>query len=172
MGAYAPVAEDIKQKLGEIFEAYNQKRFKEGGIGVDFVQDNQAFSPKGILRGLHLQLDPHGQAKLVRILKGRVIDVAVDLRKNSPTFGKSYAVELDGETQKMLFIPVGFAHGYVTLEDTLFFYKCSNFYHKESESGIIWNDPDLNIDWGIKNPIISDKDSKLPTFEEFRENFL
>ena len=170
------LVEVIPQKFhdsrGYFFESYNSNTFTEGGLDISFVQDNQAFSPKGVLRGLHLQLDPYAQAKLVRILVGRVIDVAVDLRKDSPTFGKSYAVELDSESQKMLFIPKGFAHGYVTLEDTVFFYKCSDFYHKESESGVIWNDPDLNIDWGIKSPIISDKDLKLPTFEEFTQKYL
>ena len=157
---------------GYFFEAYNYNKFKEGGIDTEFVQDNQAFSPKGVLRGLHLQHAPHAQAKLVRILSGRVLDVAVDLRKDSPTFGQSYMVELDSETQKMLFIPEGFAHGYVTLEDTVFFYKCSNFYHKDSESGLIWNDQELGIDWHIKDPIISDKDLKLPTFEEFTRKYL
>jgi dTDP-4-dehydrorhamnose 3,5-epimerase len=165
------IPEKFHDSRGYFFEAYNEQKFREAGIDTVFVQDNQAFSPKGILRGMHLQLQPHSQAKLVRVLEGKVIDVAVDLRNDSPSFGKSYAIELDSRSQRMLFIPKGFAHGYLTLEDTVFFYKCSNLYHKESESGLIWNDPALNIDWGIKNPIISDKDLKLPTFEEFRRNF-
>jgi len=156
---------------GYFFESYNYNSFKEGGITKAFVQDNQAFSPKGVLRGMHLQHAPYAQAKLVRTLKGRVIDAVVDLRKGSPTYGKSHMVELDSETQKMLYIPEGFAHGYLTLEDTVFFYKCSNFYHKDSEAGLIWNDPDIELDWGIKNPIISDKDLKLSTFEEFTQNY-
>lgn len=157
---------------GYFFEVFSQNKFKEAGISTQFVQDNQAFSPKGILRGLHLQLDPFAQGKLVTVLSGRVLDVVVDLRKGSDSYGKSYSVELDSENQKMLYIPEGFAHGYLTLAETLFFYKCTNFYNKESESGVLWNDPDLGIDWNIKDPIISDKDLKLPTFEEFTRNYL
>ncbi len=123
------------------------------------MQDNESLSRKNVLRGLHLQLPPHAQAKLIRVIKGSILDVAVDLRKNSDTFGEHFKHVLSGENKKQLYIPEGFAHGFLTLEDdTLINYKCSNYYHAESESSILWNDPDLNIDWGIQNPILAEKD--------------
>lgn len=150
---------------GYFYESYSQKVFAEAGINNVFVQDNQAKSQKGVLRGLHYQLPPFGQAKLVRIIQGRVIDVVVDVRENSPTFGKSVAVELSGENKRQLFIPKGFAHGYVCLTDeVVFYYKCDEFYHPEAEGGIHYNDPSLDIDWQIKleEVTISDKDKILP----------
>jgi dTDP-4-dehydrorhamnose 3,5-epimerase len=150
---------------GYFYESYNQKRFAANGIPEDFVQDNYSFSTKGVLRGLHFQHNPHGQGKLVRVMTGKALDVVVDLRKDSPTFGQHEKFVLDADKGNMLYVPVGFAHGFIALEDTIFVYKCTNFWNKESESGIRWNDPKLGIDWGIKNPIVSDKDQILPDFD-------
>ncbi len=152
---------------GHFFEAYNKQTFVEAGIRTDFVQDNQALSSYGVLRGLHYQIEPYAQAKLVRVLKGEVLDVVVDIRQGSPTYGKSYAVRLSAENQKQLFVPRGFAHGYVVLsEQSIFFYKCDNYYSKAHEGGIIYNDLNLNIDWQIdlKEAILSEKDQILPRF--------
>ena len=157
----------FKDERGYFFESYSKKLFEENGIGVEFVQDNQSLSAKNVLRGLHFQKEPHAQAKLVRVITGRVLDVAIDLRKDSPTFGKYDSVVLDSEKGNMFYIPAGFAHGFLTLEEeTIFAYKCTNFYNKASESGILWNDPDINIDWGIANPLVSEKDMQLPSFKE------
>jgi len=157
----------FKDERGYFFESYSKKVFEENGIGVDFVQDNQSLSSKNVLRGLHLQKEPYAQGKLVRVITGSVLDVAVDLRPDSPTFGKYDSVILDSEKGNMFYIPPGFAHGFLTLADnTIFAYKCTDFYNKPSESGIIWNDPDLNINWGIGNPIVSEKDMQLPSFKE------
>ena len=161
---------------GFFLESYNYNTFKEIGIENIFVQDNHSKSLKGVLRGLHFQKEEYSQAKLVRVLKGAVLDIVVDLRKNSETFGKYVAVELNEKNKKMLFIPKGFAHGFLTLEDdTEFVYKCDNFYNPKSEVGIIWNDIDLNIDWNLdkynikeKELIISEKDKKNITFKEYR----
>lgn len=151
---------------GYFYESYHAKKFEElSGLKVNFVQDNQAKSNYGILRGLHFQQGEHAQAKLVRVLQGKVIDVAVDIRKDSPTYLKHVAVELSGENQLQLFVPRGFAHGYVVLEDdTVFFYKCDNYYCKEAEGGLKYNDPALNISWGIpeSDMILSEKDLLLP----------
>ncbi|MCF0074778.1 dTDP-4-dehydrorhamnose 3,5-epimerase [Dyadobacter sp. CY261] len=149
---------------GMFFESYNVEAFIKLGLPVNFVQDNQSFSKKGVVRGLHFQNAPFGQGKLVRVISGKVLDVAVDIRPDSPTFGKHEVFELSGERNNMAYIPEGFAHGFVALEDSIFSYKCTNLYSKESESGILWNDPDLNIDWGISDPIVSKKDLILPTF--------
>jgi dTDP-4-dehydrorhamnose 3,5-epimerase len=149
---------------GFFFESYSKKNFEANGVFADFVQDNQSFSKKGVLRGLHLQKDPFAQGKLVRVIKGSCIDVVVDIRKNSKTFGQSASFILEEEKQNMLYVPPGFAHGFATFEDTIFFYKCTNFYDKNSESGILWNDKTLNIDWKIENPNVSEKDMVLPTF--------
>ena len=151
---------------GFFLETYSDKVFKEHGLNMKFVQDNQSFSVKGVLRGLHFQRPPFAQGKLVRVMTGRVLDVAVDLRKDSPTFGKYESVILDSKKSNMLYIPEGFAHGFVALEESIFAYKCTNLYHKESEGGINWADPSLNIDWGIKNPIVSDKDQALKFLDE------
>ena len=157
---------------GYFFETFNQKTFNElTGLDISFVQDNESFSTKGVLRGLHYQTGDFAQAKLVRVIKGNVLDVAVDVRRNSKTFGKHITVELSGENKKQLFIPRGFAHGFVVLSETaIFSYKCDNFYNKASESGIIYNDSTLNIDWQLaKNElIISEKDMLLPKFEDVR----
>lgn len=156
---------------GYFFEAFNQKVFETAGIAARFVQDNQARSTFGVLRGLHYQVEPFAQAKLVRVLEGEVLDVAVDLREDSPTYGQSYSVRLSSENKWQLFVPRGFAHGYVVLSESAeFFYKCDNFYSKEHEGGIRFDDPSLNIDWGIhpEQAILSDKDLLLPEFGEHR----
>ncbi|GAB2789454.1 dTDP-4-dehydrorhamnose 3,5-epimerase [Rhabdobacter roseus] len=151
---------------GAFFESYNQETFGKLGLPTTFVQDNQSFSIKGVVRGLHFQDAPFAQGKLVRVIAGRVLDVAVDIRPESPTFGKYEVFELDAKRNNMAYIPEGFAHGFMALEDSIFSYKCTNSYHKASESGIRWDDPVLNIDWGVSNPIVSEKDLILPTFRE------
>ncbi len=157
---------------GYFFESYQKEKFRELGIDVDFIQDNESMSMKGVLRGLHLQVPPFAQGKLVRVVRGSVLDVAVDLRKNSETYGKWESVVLSEENKLMLYIPEGFAHGFLVLEDsTVFQYKCTNYYNRESERGIIWNDPDLNIDWGIDNPVVSEKDLEGLSFREFNSPF-
>jgi len=156
---------------GYFYEAFNERIFQEAGIKRPFVQDNQARSVRGVLRGLHYQVAPFSQAKLVRVLEGEVLDVAVDLRDDSPTYGKSFSLLLSAENKKQLYVPRGFAHGYVVLSETAeFFYKCDNFYAREQEGGIIYNDPNLNIDWQIPESdlIISEKDHLLPTFGQHR----
>ncbi|HEX3024620.1 MAG TPA: dTDP-4-dehydrorhamnose 3,5-epimerase [Chitinophagaceae bacterium] len=158
---------------GYFFESFNQQRFASLiGLNVSFVQDNQSKSTRGVLRGIHFQQGEHTQAKLVRVLEGRVLDVAVDLRKNSPTFGQWETVELTGDNHVQFFVPRGFGHGFVVLsEAATFFYKCDNFYNKASEGGIIYNDADLNIDWQIKEEevLLSGKDKILPTFREVKD---
>ncbi|WP_345948589.1 dTDP-4-dehydrorhamnose 3,5-epimerase [Mucilaginibacter sp. PAMB04274] len=159
---------------GYFYESFNKQKFAEAGITADFVQDNQSFSQKGTLRGLHGQADPFAQGKLVRVLQGRVLDVAVDIRKNSPTYGQHVTVELSGTNHLQFWVPPGFLHGFVTLEDnTIFTYKVTNFYNKESEIGVIWNDPKLAIGWGIdtKEVLLSPKDELLPSFEDFNSPF-
>lgn len=156
----------LEDERGIFFESYHHRLFQENGIPFDFVQDNQSFSRKGILRGLHFQKKPHQQGKLVRVITGKALDIAVDIRKDSPSFGKHVSILLDSKLNNMVYVPEGFAHGFVALEDTIFSYKCTNFYHKSAESGIIWNDKQLNIDWGINNPLVSDKDQALPSFEK------
>lgn len=145
---------------GWFLESFNARAFREAtAVDVDFVQDNESMSQAGVLRGLHYQAAPHAQAKLVRVIRGAVLDVCVDIRAGSPTFGKHFALTLDGEEKAMLYIPAGFAHGFRTLEDgTIFSYKCSAYYHPPSERTIRWNDPALNIDWGIDEPLLSAKD--------------
>ncbi len=157
----------FKDSRGWFYESYHQARFKEHGILTEFVQENQSFSTKGVVRGLHLQLHPHAQSKLVTVIDGSILDVVVDLRPASKTFKQVYYCELDSIKRNYLLVPEGFAHGFVALEDTIFSYKCSGFYNKESESGIIWNDPELQIDWQTTNPIISEKDQQLQTLEQF-----
>lgn len=155
---------------GYFFESFNKEKFnKYLGLSVNFVQDNESLSSKGVLRGLHYQKGKYAQAKLVRVIKGEVLDVAVDLRTNSSTFGMHISVKLNETNKKQLFIPKGFAHGFVVLsESAIFSYKCDNFYHKPSETGIIYNDPNLNIDWRLHKDqlIISAKDKELPSFKE------
>ena len=165
----------FKDSRGFFMESYNYNTFKELGINNVFVQDNISKSSKGVLRGLHFQKDEYAQAKLVYVLRGAVLDITVDLREDSETFGKYEAVELNNKNKRILFIPRGFAHGFLTLEDgTEFFYKCDNFYNPKSEVGIIWNDTDLNIDWNLdkynikeEELIMSEKDKKNITFKGY-----
>lgn len=156
-----------KDERGWFYESYNKNTYKENGITTEFVQENQSFSKKGVVRGLHLQKKPFAQAKLVTVITGKIVDVVVDLRPDSKTFKQVYYCEMDGIKKNYLLVPEGFAHGFVALEDTHFYYKCSGFYNKQAESGIIWKDADLAIDWQIKNPIISEKDEQLQTLEQF-----
>ena len=159
----------IKDERGYFMESFNEKTFQEGiGQKVTFVQDNQSFSTKGVLRGLHYQCGEHAQAKLVRVLQGEVLDVAVDLRPDSKTYGQYESVVLSAENQLQFFMPRGFAHGFLVLSETAtFFYKCDNLYNKESEAGLIYNDETLNINWNFpfKDLIISEKDLVLPTLQ-------
>lgn len=160
----------FKDDRGYFYESFNEKSFKQNGLDYNWVQDNQSFSTYGTLRGLHLQRGDHAQAKLVRVLTGSVLDVGVDLRPNSETYGQHYSVELTAENKKMFLLPRGFAHGFVVLSETATFaYKCDNFYNKDSESGLIYNDTDLKIDWKVpvEKILLSDKDRVLPTLKEF-----
>jgi dTDP-4-dehydrorhamnose 3,5-epimerase len=159
---------------GYFFESYSKTKFETAGIHIDFVQDNQSFSHKGAIRGLHAQMAPHAQAKLVRVIQGRVLDIAVDARKNSPTYGKYEVIELTADNQLQFLIPEGFLHGFATLEDnTIFAYKVNDYYSKECELGVKWNDPTLAINWGIaeQDAITSPKDDLLPAFAEFSSPF-
>ncbi len=152
---------------GYFFESFHEEKFADFGIKGPFIQDNESSSQKNVLRGLHYQLEPFAQSKLVRVIRGAVLDVAVDIRQNSPTFGKWVSMELTAENKWICWIPKGFAHGFVTLEDnTIFTYKCTAFYNKASEASIRWNDPELNIDWGLKNPLLSEKDNLAPLLKE------
>ena len=166
----------INDERGYFMESFNKKTFQEGvNQEVHFVQDNQSFSTQGVLRGLHYQRGEHSQAKLVRVLSGRIIDAVIDLRKNSPTYGKAFTIELSAENKKQLLVPKGFAHGYSVISDTAeVLYKCDAFYNKESEGGILWNDSALNIDWQIPEgkAIISEKDANQPLFESCRNTFV
>lgn len=162
----------FKDSRGYFYETFNAQRYKDHGINSDFVQDNISVSKKGTLRGLHYQLPPKAQAKLCHVIKGSVLDVAVDLRFGSPTFGEHLIIELSEENHTQIFIPAGFAHGFAVLSDeAIFQYKCSEFYSKEHERAIRFDDPDLNIDWGIKNPIVSDKDRSAKSFKEIGKDF-
>ena len=155
---------------GHFFESFIEKEMVRNGIKESFVQDNQSMSNKGVLRGLHFQKSPHQQGKLIRVIKGSVLDVVVDIRKESRTFGKHFSIELNDKENKMLWIPHGFAHGFLTLEDnTVFLYKVTDYYTPITESGIIYNDIDLNIDWQIRMPIVSQKDKILPSFKEYQQ---
>lgn len=151
---------------GFFLETFQRRRYAEAGIGVDFVQDNISFSQKGILRGLHYQ-HPQGQAKLVQVLEGEVFDVAVDIRRGSPTFGQWTGATLSSKTRQQLYIPPGFAHGFCVLSPTaLFMYKCSDYYAPQNEGGIRWNDPALNIQWPVTEPILSEKDKEYPLLKQ------
>ena len=159
---------------GYFFESFSEKNFKEQVADVDFVQDNQSKSCYGVVRGLHFQKPPHAQAKLVRVVKGRVLDVAVDLRKGSPTYGKHVAVELTEDNHRQFFIPRGFAHGFAVLsEEAIFQYKCDNYYAPQSEGAVAWNDPDLGIDWGVplEKAILSEKDMKHTRLKDIDSPF-
>jgi len=162
----------FEDERGYFFESYNRDKFLAHGIDVTFLQDNESKSRKGVLRGLHFQKPPFAQGKLVRVIRGAVLDVAVDIRAGSPTYGKWDSALLTGQNKHMFWIPEGFAHGFLTLEDdTVFFYKCTNLYNKESEGSIRWNDPDLNITWNTKDPLISEKDQQAPLFRDFVSHF-
>lgn len=172
-GCYIIEPKIVTDSRGYFMESFNEMTFQNGiGKPVHFVQDNQSFSTKGVLRGLHYQTGTHAQAKLVRVLSGAVLDVAVDIRPGSATFGQYVSVELSAENNKQFFIPRGFAHGFLVLSETAtFFYKCDNFYNKESEGGIIYNDPTVAIDWQLDDEklLISEKDQGLPTLENARK---
>jgi len=164
----------LEDDRGYFYEAYNEKKFSEAGVNLKFVQDNQSKSSYGVIRGLHYQLNPFAQSKLVRVLQGNIIDVAVDIRKGSPTFGKHLSIELSAENNKQLFIPAGFAHGFSVLSETaIVLYKCDQFYNKESEGGIHFNDSSLNIDWQIPagKEIVMEKDLKSPSLKDCKNNF-
>jgi dTDP-4-dehydrorhamnose 3,5-epimerase len=164
----------FEDSRGYFFEAYNEQTFAAEGVDIKFVQDNQSKSSYGVIRGLHYQLKPFAQAKLVRVLEGTILDVAVDIREGSPTFGRHFAIELSAGNKRQLLVPHGFAHGFSVLSETaIVLYKCDQFYNKESEGGIIYNDPSLNIDWKIpaNKAIVSDKDIKLPVFADCVNNF-
>jgi len=164
----------FEDSRGHFFEAYNEAVFHQAGLMYKFVQDNQSFSKYGVIRGLHYQLNPNAQCKLVRVLEGSVLDVAVDIRKNSPTFGRYFSIELSAENKKQLLVPHGFAHGFSVLTPTAtVLYKCNALYSKQSEGGIIFNDPDLAIDWKIPGgkALVSEKDFALPSFKECENNF-
>jgi dTDP-4-dehydrorhamnose 3,5-epimerase len=173
-GLYVFEPKIYEDNRGYFFESYNEKNFSALGINGRFVQDNESSSAYGVIRGLHYQLNPHAQCKLVRVLEGRILDVVVDIRKGSPSFGKSFSLELTEENKRQLYIPNGFAHGFSVLsEKAIVFYKCDQFYNKESEAGIRFNDQDLNIDWKIPadSAIISDKDKQFPSFADCKNNF-
>ncbi|MFZ4784311.1 MAG: dTDP-4-dehydrorhamnose 3,5-epimerase [Flavobacteriales bacterium] len=158
---------------GYFFEVFNESQFRvKSGLNVTFVQDNESMSSKDVLRGLHFQIPPKSQGKLVRVTKGAVLDVVVDLRKTQPTFGRHYKVVLSAENKRQMYIPEGFAHGFKVLEDdTIFSYKCTNYYSKEHERSLLWNDPALGIDWEIENPNISDKDKEGQLISDFTDIF-
>lgn len=157
---------------GYFSESYKESNYKEAGIIESFLQDNLSKSEKNVLRGLHFQEPPFAQAKLIQVIQGAVLDVVVDIRKNSKTYGHHFKIELNAENKLQLFVPSGFAHGFLTLEDnTIFSYKCSKEYNKESEGSIYWKDADLNIDWGVSNPIVSEKDNIAKTFNNLNSPF-
>lgn len=165
-----------KDSRGYFYESFSQRAFDQANIDVKFVQDNQSFSQRGTLRGLHAQAYPFTQGKLVRVIQGKVVDVAVDIRKDSPTYGQHFAVELSGENHKQLWVPPGFLHGFLTLEDnTIFTYKVTNYYDKDSEIGVMWNDSTLNIDWAAyldpSEFLLSDKDLVLSDFSSLKSPF-
>ena len=167
----------IKPKIfgddrGYFFESWSKQSFAEVGLDLDFVQDNQSLSNKGVLRGLHFQKPPYAQGKLVRVIKGAVLDVSVDIRKDSPTYGQHFLVELSETNKTIVWIPPGFAHGFATLKDnTIFTYKCTAVYNKESEGALLWNDKDLNISWEVNDPLVSEKDLSAGNFKKFVSKF-
>ena len=157
---------------GYFYESFNADVFQQHGVDVNFVQDNQSLSQKGVLRGLHFQNPPHTQGKLVRVINGSVLDVVVDIRKNSPTYGQHFDIELNEKNKIQLWIPTGFAHGFLTLENnTIFSYKCTNYYNKQSEDCILWNDVDIGINWNIADPLLSEKDKLGKPLKRFESLF-
>ncbi len=162
----------FNDERGYFLETWNKETFNNAGVPYDFVQDNQSGSVKDVVRGLHFQLPPYEQGKLVRVLAGAVLDIAVDLRKKEPTYGMYFAMVLEASKNQLLFIPPGFAHGFRTLaNDTIFSYKCTKVYNSASERAILWNDPALNIDWGITDPLLSPKDKNAQLFNDFDSPF-
>lgn len=162
----------FEDERGYFYESYNEDAYAKLGINLPFVQDNQSLSQKGVLRGLHFQNPPHAQGKLVRVIKGAVLDVVVDIRKDSATYGKHFAKELNEKNKTCLYVPPGFAHGFLTIEnDTIFYYKCTRYYNKASEGAILWNDKGLGINWGITDPVLSEKDRAGQPFSEFKSLF-
>jgi dTDP-4-dehydrorhamnose 3,5-epimerase len=162
----------FEDQRGYFFESYNEKLLEAAGLSTRFVQDNQSLSQKNVLRGLHFQAPPHAQGKLVRVIKGAVLDVVVDIRKKSATYGRHFAIELNEQNKTMLWVPEGFAHGFLTLEnDTIFYYKCNNYYNKESEGCVKWDDADLGITWNAVNPVLSEKDRQGTPFAAFASPF-
>jgi dTDP-4-dehydrorhamnose 3,5-epimerase len=162
----------IRDPRGYFAETFRMDALTALGMSCMFLQENQSMSAQGVLRGLHFQSPPHAQAKLVRVIRGSVLDVAVDIRKESPTYLKHVKVVLNAQDLQQLYIPEGFAHGFLTLEpDTVFAYKCSTYYHRESEGGLAWDDPQLGIDWGIETPTVSEKDSHQPSVKDFKSPF-
>jgi len=161
----------FEDKRGFFLESFKFSEFNKAGIHFNFVQDNHSKSKKGVLRGIHYQLNPKAQGKLIRCIRGRIWDVAVDIRKGSPWYGKWVSVELSEENKLMLWIPPGFAHGFVALEDAEIIYKCTEEYDPTLDRGIIWNDPTIGINWPLKTPILSEKDALLPTLDKAENNF-
>ena len=171
-GLLVIIPDIFEDERGHFFESWSRKTYQDIGLDLDFVQDNQSLSRKGVLRGLHFQNPPFDQGKLVRVIKGSVIDIAVDIRKDSITYGKHVAVKLSDVNKKMFWIPPGFAHGFVSLEKgTVFTYKCTQVYNKASEGALLWNDAELNIDWRVENPLVSKKDMTATSFKDFKSDF-
>lgn len=166
-GPFEIIPNIFKDERGIFFESFRAEIFSDLGLNNPFIQDNHSYSIKNVLRGIHFQLKPHEQAKFVKVATGKAFDVAVDLRPDSDTFGKHIAVILDSKINNMFYIPEGFGHGFLALEDCTLQYKCTSYYHAESDTGIYWNDPDFNINWPVQNPILSKKDSNLPSFQSF-----
>jgi dTDP-4-dehydrorhamnose 3,5-epimerase len=165
----------FEDSRGYFFESYNEQLFLENGVAVRFIQDNQARSGYGVIRGLHFQTNPYAQTKLVRVLSGNILDIVLDMRKHSPTYGKTFSIELSAENKKQLLVPRGFAHGYSVLSETAeVFYKCDNFWNKEAEGGVLYNDPALGINWKIpqEKEIVSDKDKQQKILAEVSHNFI
>ena len=157
---------------GHFFESFREDVMKDHGVNEAFVQDNQSLSNKGILRGLHFQKNPYAQGKLVRVIKGAVRDVVVDIRKDSATYGKHFSIDLNEENKTMMYVPPGFAHGFLTLEDqTIFAYKCTNYYYPDSEGAVLWNSPSLGIQWDVEDPLLSEKDKIATDFSVFISPF-
>jgi len=163
---FIPVA--YMDARGKFLETFRQDVLMKMGINITFVQDNQSFSKKDVLRGIHFQKTPYEQGKLVHVVSGSALDVAVDLRPESEFFGRYQSIILDSDLNNIFYIPEGFGHGFLALEDCILQYKCTKYYNPQADSGIVWNDPELKIKWGIKNPILSEKDAKLPPFKSFK----
>jgi dTDP-4-dehydrorhamnose 3,5-epimerase len=171
-GLYVIKPRVFEDARGYFFESYNKESFAKSGLNLDFVQDNQSLSQKGVLRGLHFQNPPFAQGKLVRVITGAVFDVAVDIRKSSKTYGKWFGLKLSEQNKWMMYIPEGFAHGFLTLENnTVFSYKCTGFYKKEAEDCLLWNDPGIGIQWGTEDVLLSDKDKTGKLIGNFQSQF-